>query len=383
MNTLLRYSLFRFAVSALLLGCLCGCVPTGVWLPDSSGYLYTAGKDGTHLMVYDVAKGTARFLVKSDKWGAAVPAVSPDGKQIGLARFTQLGEAPRVQITVYDLSGKEVQRSESFPWKDPQQAFESDGPKPQPQLYWSPSGDKLLLLAGDRPTIYDLKKKTQTRLLERLPMVIGNKLSRPDGKGFLLGGGSLHYIDWSGEDNKIALKNFTLNADQDVNLAAMALAPHIYSTKWDGDAALIRWSTRQMRIDTKKLEATLEEVKAEQTADKKTIQQSFSFGKDGPTVRVVELVARDFDNKNERTDGGYGQFRIELLKPGEAKPKVLVEKFAGCTQLLPSPNQKLLVIECGVSPFQEKAALKRLILLVNARGEVLTEIDALKTPAQE
>jgi hypothetical protein len=356
-----------------------GCVPTGVWLPDSSGYLYTAGQDSDQVLLYDLAKRQTRVIVKNTKALTDVPAVSPDGKQIAVAPFTKGDEGWSLQVVVYDLAGKETQHSESFSWKynEPQ---EMDAPKPKSEVYWAPQGDKLLVMVSDNPGIYDLKKKTMTKLSDLRPMIIGNRLSCPDDKGFLIGGGSISYVDWNGEEKPVALKNFQLDADKDVDLVVMALYPQIYNTRWDGDIACIRWSKREMRIDTKKREATLEDVKEEQTADKKTIQQTYSFGKEGPTVRVVELLARTFDKTSEREDSGYGEFRVELVKPGEDKPRVLLDKFAGGVQLLPSPNKKLLAIECGVSPtIQKQAKPKRTIILVNDKGEVVAEIDGLKT----
>src|SRR5262249_28004373 len=132
-----------------------------------------------------------------------------------------------------------------------------------------------------------------------------------------------------------------LTPDKEADLWAMVCYPQYHSTRWDGDVALIRSSKRQLRIDTKKLEATLEAVKEEQTADQKTIQHAFTFGKDGPTVRVVELERRNY-NPEKGEELNIGQFRVELLKPGETKPKILVDKFDGVVQMLTSPNNKLL-----------------------------------------
>lgn len=357
-----------------------GCVPTGAWLPDSSGYVYTGGKDSDQILLYDVAKRQVRVLVKNTKALTDVPAVSPDGKHVAVAPFTKKDETWFLQVVVYDLAGKETHRSESFQWKynEPQDA---EAPKPKSEVYWAPQGDKVLVMVSDNPGIYDLKTKKMKQLDELRPMLVGNSLSRPDGKGFLIGGGSIAFVDWNGEAKPVALKDFQLDADKDVDLVVMALYPQIYNTRWDGDTACIRWSKREMRIDTKKLEATLVDVKEAQTADKKTIQQTYTFGKDGPSVRVVELLARTFDKTDDREDSGYGEFRVELVKPGADKPHVLVEKFAGGVQLLPSPDKKLLAIECGVSPtIQKHAQPKRLIILVNDKGEVVAEIDGLKTP---
>src|SRR5689334_14830011 len=67
-------------VLALVLG-TAGCIPGGiVWLPDSSGFVYPAGKDLKRLQFYDVAKREHRVLIEDTGARSVYPGVSPDGK---------------------------------------------------------------------------------------------------------------------------------------------------------------------------------------------------------------------------------------------------------------------------------------------------------------
>src|SRR6516164_6830972 len=69
-----------------------GCVPLGmVWLPDSSGFIYPAGKERQQLFFYDAATQKHRLLVADTGAATIIPAVSPDGKQIAVARVCSGG----------------------------------------------------------------------------------------------------------------------------------------------------------------------------------------------------------------------------------------------------------------------------------------------------
>src|SRR5437867_1417969 len=79
-----------YAVVALTLASLAGCVPT-VWLPDSSGFIYikpikVADEPSGQLMHFDLAKKTSRVIVKDVGAATTWPALSSDGKRIAVAR---------------------------------------------------------------------------------------------------------------------------------------------------------------------------------------------------------------------------------------------------------------------------------------------------------
>jgi dipeptidyl aminopeptidase/acylaminoacyl peptidase len=371
-----------------------GCVPAGVWLPDSSGYVYTAGENGEQLLLYDVEKRESRVLVKDTKAPTHVPAVSPDGKRVAVARISKSEDDFWVQVIVYDLAGKEQHRSAEHAWK-PRKGHD-DKWEYRTELYWARQGDRLLVHAKgiddiDHPVIYDLTTKTMTDLPAGSPVVVGNALARPDGAGFLFltlrSKGDLIYTDWTGKQTPIKLKQFKLD-QEDGELYHSLFYPHLHTdSRWDGDVAVVRSAKRQMRIDTRKLVATLEEGKEERTEDKKPIRTAFPFGKDGPAVRVVELKASDVGFKADRPEEDIDVLRVELRKPGDAKPKVLVDWVYGWVQLVPSPDKKWLAVESydmvghneKPMPVEIGAIGTRRIILVNERGEVVADIGGRKT----
>ena len=101
-----------------------GCIDGVGWLPDSSGFVFTA-EDG-RLVHFDVKSRKERVLVADTDSNTFWPAVSPDGKRIAVARLNYPGQQGALQILNYDLSGKEILRSKKFPW----------GVPPEPS-YWS------------------------------------------------------------------------------------------------------------------------------------------------------------------------------------------------------------------------------------------------------
>ena len=98
------------ALVVIAAGCSSGCLPTATWLPDSSGFVYTEGAPAKRLVRYDLAKGRPRVLVEDTEGDAHLPAVSPDGKRVAVAQ----GKEGRLRVILFDLDGKELQRSQFF-----------------------------------------------------------------------------------------------------------------------------------------------------------------------------------------------------------------------------------------------------------------------------
>lgn len=136
-----RYQMFFF------IGFLCfvtGCLPKVGWLPDSSGFVLTSGKN---LLAYDFATKKHRVIMQDAAADTTLsPAVSPDGKRVALA-YVQ-GEPKRqlmvVQIVICDLKGNVEFRSESLTLaKDLYRVNEQS--KPKANLAWSPDATKLFV----------------------------------------------------------------------------------------------------------------------------------------------------------------------------------------------------------------------------------------------
>src|SRR5262249_28529009 len=150
-----------------------GCIPLGmVWLPDSSGFIYPAGKQGEAIMFYDAAKREHHVLIEDTGATTLIPGLSPDGKQIAVARIRNGGlETEAADIVVYDKDGKESHRSPEFKWKP--MAEKAEG-KYGAMVFWDRAGKKVLFCAP-------LEKDPQTGIYDpetrQLRIVTGQLLA--------------------------------------------------------------------------------------------------------------------------------------------------------------------------------------------------------------
>ena len=92
-----------------------GCWPGIAWLPDSSGFYFTAGQSHEKLMFFDVAAKKTRVVVADTKGHTLWPAVKPDGKEIAVARLLSKQNGPAVQLAFFSPHGKELRVSKAFP----------------------------------------------------------------------------------------------------------------------------------------------------------------------------------------------------------------------------------------------------------------------------
>lgn len=352
---------------------LTGCLPRVVWLPDSSGLVYTAGPGGNLLHVHDLAHG--KPLVKELPGRVNVPAVSPDGRHLAVALLT--GDSPnnKVRILVFDRDGRETHRSDEIAWRGEAKLYSA---KPLgADLYWEPAGTRLLIAADDRLGFYDLKTR-QCRMQPGSygpgPLIFGGEWRAASGKEILVRcDGEFAVLDWNGAVQP--LRSMNAAASNQVR-DAMSTWPAIFSSGWDGNAAEVGWNSDRFRFDVAKRTVSLSQMLPDFIDGRKIVQQRFSFGNGKASVRVVELVARNFGLGGDGQEGTFGEFRVEVLKPGETKPSVLIPKIAGCVQLVPSPNRRLLAVDC-LADSADRAPQERSILVIDAAGRLISQIGTI------
>jgi hypothetical protein len=191
------------AVAALLtLVGLPGCLPRGVvWLPDSSGIVFT-DMEHARLVCYDLTRKARKILVDDTKSKTTWPAISADGKRLAVARVvdsTEMGskvETTRTEVIIYDIRGQELKRSRPLITTGQlgNPATESKATLMEAGLNWSGPAAKLLL----ENAIYDCELDEWTKLDVKV-MPFTNAPVRPDGKGFLaMGPKTLVFVDWDG-----------------------------------------------------------------------------------------------------------------------------------------------------------------------------------------
>jgi hypothetical protein len=387
------------AAAALALVAGAGCLPNSTWLPDSSGFVYTGGKNKDALHLYDLGKKAPRVLVEKGA-GPAWPAVSPDGRRIAVALRRDDGTDVTLEVIVFDRDGKELHRSEKMEWvmHGPSQGRRAA------QVFWVPDQDKLLLENDGLTGLYDLKMKTVAKLDVTLT-TYGATPIRPDGKGFLAlkSGGNPVLVDWDGREQEIKPTpgDARRNRGGESPLDGMLLFPMMHSSHWDGSTAVVSWDNVRVTIDADKRTAALEHFKPALSVDKLVVQNEVRLA-GGGVVRAVELEKRyrarspwayffllRFDGAAELTrhseeapqgDSDWGRYRIEVVKPGAMEPTVLMDE-AGFFLISPSPDGKRAVVHCSKSLgaiFTESKPGQDVLFLIDGDGGTAATIDLAK-----
>jgi len=339
-----------------------GCVPLGmVWLPDSSGFIYPAGKQAEQIMFYDAAKREHRVLVENTGATTLIPALSPDGKRIAVCRIRRAeGQGESAQVMIYDKDGKEIHQSPILTWK---QTGEQDEGRYGTTIFWDRAGKKLLFCAPlekePQTGVYDPdSKKLQT--VPGLLLPFGGSPIRPDDKGYLVLAGvdkpEAAFVDWEGKKQKLELDPET-TADNDRR--GLLAFPWCFPSGWDRDAAVVSYKEWRIRLDTKKRVGTLEKrPAAEARVEKDVIQQQHEFA---GSVKVRALIREDAEGKEQKG-------RLEILTPGADKPKIVVSEAKGLFGFSPSPDKKLLAVWCV-----DDGSGKPYVYVVNSAGEVVSD----------
>src|SRR5262249_42323137 len=199
---------------------------------------------------YDLRKMARRVLVADTGTRTLSPAVSPDGKQVAVARWALTSDrSSQLQITVYHLDGKEAHRSRAYPWNF--NGGDQAAPSPT-SLFW-PGADKIVVLAGQDTALYDPFQNTLVRVATCFPWLVGNNPGRPDGKGFLAllgqgGGQKMAFVTWDGKARPLDFSPVTGKEGAWDGLA------------WDRAVASFRTSGASYRLDTVKLTVKRDET---------------------------------------------------------------------------------------------------------------------------
>jgi hypothetical protein len=330
----------------------CGGAPGVTWRADSSGFLYT-DKGGTRVVAFDLKTKTSRPLVTDAETKTLLPGLSPDGKQVAVARLEYPWKGkPRLQVRIYNSDGKQEKRSSWFDRNDEPDKLDKVGPV---SLSW-PAGDRIVLFADDL-CIYDVAKDRLIEVKNVQPWYPGTSTLRPDGKGCFGWRASgrddveLVFLDWDG-----AVRPLGKLGDQKVQGVP-------FLAGWEGDVALLMLNGVILEADTAKgtLKASLRKLPVIVTEGQ--LEACHIFPDRLRAVCVYShQVGAGTSKETRRT--------VEAQDLVSASRSILLKECNVYPFLHPSPDGKTVVI--GYTPYEVKKEPG--LLVVGADGKVVSDI---------
>jgi hypothetical protein len=366
---------------ALALAAGTGCVPGVAWLPDSRGLVYTStdwpgpdraapAAESGRLVHFDLATKVPRVVAKTET-ATIQPAVSPDGRRVAVARVDLAPDRDAMlHVVLYDLRGKEVQRTKAFAWGDRPRGDVTH--EKYAQLFWAPKGGKVLVHANGHTGICDLDRDEAVMLGAAAPMIYGTTPVRPDGTAFLITrpDKTVALVDWDGKPSAVAAPAGDPTGRYESILPAPAA---MCWARWDGPVAVATWKGGQSRIDTARRAITVQQAdEATWAVDGKEVQQVYTFPDGKTKLLVLYLMSyRDF------RDAGLPTVRVDVAGPGPGQRRTLVPKAFHCG-VYPSPSGELVALRYTAPAAAAAGRPPDTVAVVNATGEVVAEVDAGK-----
>jgi hypothetical protein len=225
--------------------------------------------------------------------------------------------------------------------------------------------------------IYDRCTDGMVKWHDLVPLVIETTPIRPDGKGFLAarlhkdGEFGVVFIEWDGQEYPLDLKPGALTDGVRELVSAMILLPYFYRSWWEGDVAVVSYSTTLVHLDTATGKGTIHFVDwTEATFEGQVIQQQYTFPGGTTGVRVLETVHPIPDPFNPLVPEEQATYRAYVFKSPGGKESRLIGETNSSFLLLPAPNRKLVAVR-GVFHWPGTKPDQDTIAIVNENGDLV------------
>ncbi len=401
------------AVAVLAFGSIClgGCLPDRlVWLPDSSGFLYTSGTDRTKIVRYDVGQRSSRVIANLPSQRTITPGLSPDGKQIALVRIERSKDRQTAQVLLMSQSGETIHESKVFQFGDSRKELKETELQAA-AVEWSPQGDHLLIVDSDgRLGAYNIRNQTLRVFSDvrgaDLRLFFFDRLVAGDGSGFLAARGEAGSVELKGSGSVPVAVNTVHPAERgarhdskEVILKAREPATQPENAQGNpdqpfNDVVFVDWEGRVHNLEMPAAtSAALKQVSQEENLAKEKLEflpkgswkgpvvvlswvrgvvridcarRTISFERNASVTAEFERIKREGVvmatqlTKGElvvqvRSVGGKAQsgslMRIEVWIPKEGKRQTLVEnaRFAIFSSIFASPDGRMAAIRYGLN----------------------------------
>lgn len=340
----------------LISGCLdfSGILETVVWLPDSSGFIWTE-KNNTRLVLYSLKEKTGRVLIENSGTQTLHPAVSPDGKTILLATKLAGREKSTLRIDFYDLTGERVRQTREFELAGVPKNHGVRGIR----LLWGRGTNSVLFADADYAGICNLDKDTCIELKDVHPAFTGIDPCHPDGSGFIAVRlpekdkkvkGEIVFCDWNGQvRQKIDLPD---------GLADMKSGGAFCGASWTADGFVVQQLSARMRFDFVKgtVNRTNESVRL--ISEKGELDGAFPFP-DGKTwLCFIKHIEGTGKNRRTRTS-------LEVQRPNDAfRRQVIADSYGSILNCAASPDGTAIAVRISATG----------TFVVNSEGVVTAQV---------
>jgi hypothetical protein len=241
----------RFVILVIAaLPLLAGCEEEEIaWLPDSSGIVYRDSDKG--FSRYDLATKKTTQLLKDVSQEPHGLAISPQGDQFALARVSREEESRSLELVIYGMDGKEVQRSKPIKLAKGMSENEST----DSGLEWTINGQLVVYRDQELLGFYDLKAQSfqaisgYNRYAERWT----GRCAAPDGTGVLVTKPATeeelfpkvaYFLDWQGKARQINIPTPPAAVTEELAKENHCLA---YYVSWDKQT--LRHQVQDFRLD--------------------------------------------------------------------------------------------------------------------------------------
>jgi hypothetical protein len=346
---------------------LTACAPG--WLPDSSGFVFVR-KEG-QVAFFDLKKKTTRDIGEVSA-PMARPAISPDGKQIGVLS----AGGGSLRVSLFDLSGKHTHTSPDFkPDKKTLKTLESNGTGNLAfdrfmSGYWSPDGKRLVFVLPNETAgmlVYEVASRKFRHLPELLPVSAltamlfeKNRVAfnaspfSPDSKGLLAcrisgsTGPKFEYYTWKDEKpSELKMTSAVKDGQQNRGTVGVSLSPH-----WRKQVFYFPLAKGWGTFDCTKLKIDFK--------DTDRLKKLRKHANDRRVLVIGELADGALVELDEK------QLQLRLPKTEAAVKIATIKKQNQAAWFTPSPDKRAAILSEFGKPMR--------LVVFDATGKVLGEL---------
>jgi hypothetical protein len=390
-------------VSVVSLLCASGCIARRpVWLPNSSGFLYTStASEGGKVVVYqyDISTRARRTLGFANQH-AVIPGVSPDGKRVAtveVQRRTERESKPLMRVVTATMAG---QIESASGW------YECDSISPELAIEWPVVGSRLLLYDLGGVLLFDRSTGEFRRLhgvrVNVFTLLFGMPASLPDGTGFLAQhdwddpAAPFVVVDWNGFERDVKATPSWLElmskeqaqsqpqpgraGRDETGRSTSSSSDLIGAGGWEGATLRMRYKGGELVVNTRERTAAFNGQP--DALDAKTARESLILYQGQAFSIRKRAVPRGAADPARAAQDAKSVVRVELFRPGDGSARTLLEGDAAKVGVFVSPNKEYIVLMQLNLPVGEgpgtatgPASEGRRFTIISSGGEVLDQFE--------